>query len=252
MKTARTIIVIPCYQEASRLQPECFSRFLESWQDVGFIFVNDNSTDLTGTKINELANLYPDRIASLHNTVNLGKAGSVRRGVLAAQGYEYIGYWDADLSTPLELIPQFVSVLEQRKACLVMGSRIRIAGHEVKRKAWRHYPGRIFAALASIIINEDIYDTQCGAKLFTADVAQQCFTEPFLSRWCFDVELIIRVIDSYQLTDINTSRSRLIELPLTHWADTTDTRLRPFDVLRMARDLWRIRRHYRRSCSTTH
>ena len=45
---------------------------------------------------------------------NGGKAEAVRSGMLAAidQGHAAVtGYWDADLATPLEVIPQLVARL---------------------------------------------------------------------------------------------------------------------------------------------
>lgn len=241
-----TIIVIPCYQEASRLATGRFDEFINRRDGVGFVFVDDCSTDTTAMLVQQLADRHPGRIACLHNTVNLGKGGAIRNGVLYAQDKaDYIGYWDADLSTPLDLIPDFIALLRERNALMVIGSRIKIAGHEVRRRARRHYPGRIFAALASLIIGQGIYDTQCGAKLFRNNIVADCFGLPFLSRWCFDIELIFRLIDHYGLEEVNTPDSRLLELPLRRWIDEGDSRIHSIDVLHMVTDLARIYYKYR-------
>jgi dolichyl-phosphate beta-glucosyltransferase len=177
----------------------------------------------------------------------MGKGESVRRGVLfAADKAEYLGYWDADLSTPLDLIPDLVAVLKQRSACLVMGTRIKITGHEIIRKPYRHYQGRVFATLASAVIGHGFYDTQCGAKVFRQEIVAPCFAQPFLSRWCFDIELILRVMDCCGVDDVNTLESRILEIPLRRWIDAGDSRLKATDVLRMAGDLARIYYRYRR------
>jgi len=113
------------------------------------------------------------------------------------------------------------------------------------RTPWRHYPGRVFATLASLVTGRGFYDTQCGAKLFHRDIVPICFREPFLSRWCFDVEVLLRLLAAQGIDDVNTPDSAVIELPLTRWIDSGDSRLKPSDVPRMAADLARIWHRYR-------
>ena len=48
--------------------------------------------------------------------------------------------------------------------------------------------------VASNILNILVYDTQCGAKLFRTEHAGLIFSEHFISRWFFDVELFARSI----------------------------------------------------------
>lgn len=196
--------------------------------------------------IDAAANRHPGRIAALHNETNLGKGEAVRRGVLHVAGLaEYVGYWDADLSTPLEIIPDLLAELERRGARLVMGARVKAAGSEIVRTPWRHYPGRVFATLASLVTGRGFYDTQCGAKLFRRDIIPVCFSEPFLSRWCFDVEVLLRLLAEDGIDDVNTPGSEVIEVPLQRWIDSGDSRLTAADVPRMAADLARIWVRYR-------
>ena len=44
---ARCVVVVPCYNEAARLQPLLFSEFLAEDEQVDFLFVNDGSRDAT-------------------------------------------------------------------------------------------------------------------------------------------------------------------------------------------------------------
>ena len=106
-----------------------------------------------------------------------------------------MGYWDADLATPLSKIPEFIGKFQSSRALVaVCASRILRLGASVHRSVFRHYFGRVFAMVASNILNILIYDTQCGAKLFRTEHAELIFYEHFISRWVFDVELFARSI----------------------------------------------------------
>ena len=109
---ARCVVVVPCYNEAARLQPLLFSEFLAEDQQVDFLFVNDGSTDRTLDVLETLRKKHPDRIRVLDKQPNGGKAEAVRSGMLAAialEGVAVTGFWDADLATPLNVIPQLLT-----------------------------------------------------------------------------------------------------------------------------------------------
>ena len=106
-----------------------------------------------------------------------------------------MGYWDADLATPLSTIIEFIEKFQSSRALVaVCGSRILRLGASIHRSVFRHYFGRVFATVASNILNISVYDTQCGAKLFRTEHAGLIFSEHFISRWFFDVELFARSI----------------------------------------------------------
>ena len=142
----------------------------------------------------------PNKFSVLSLPQNQGKAEAVRRGVLTAieSQPDYVGFWDADLATPLRAIPQFVDLAESRPDLeMIMGSRVKLLGRNIERRRSRHYLGRVFATAVSTILGLDVYDTQCGAKLFRATpFIGALFQQPFLSRWIFDVEIIARLIQA--------------------------------------------------------
>lgn len=246
--TPLCLIVVPCFNEGSRLQVTGFTDFLRKVEGINFLFVNDGSRDNTLAVLQTIRSGREDRIQILDNQENAGKAEAVRAGLLRAieQGYgTYVGFWDADLSTPLEVIPDFVALLNASdRLQMVFGSRIRLLGRDIARRAGRHYLGRVFASFASITLRLPIYDTQCGAKLFrvTPELAS-ILKETFLSRWVFDVEILARYIAFYQ-GSVSYLRDSIYEFPLPRWYDVAGSKVRPGDFFRAAIDLFRIHRTY--------
>jgi glycosyltransferase involved in cell wall biosynthesis len=193
-----TIIVVPCYNEADRFAADCFAAFAAEQTAVRFLFVDDGSSDSTPEVLRKLESRDPHRFALRELPRNRGKAEAVRQGMLAALERDptYAGYWDADLATPLEAIPSFVELLDERPDLeMVFGSRVKLLGRMIERSALRHYPGRVLATLSSFALGLAVYDTQCGAKLFRASPEiGALFAEPFTANWMFDVELLARLI----------------------------------------------------------
>lgn len=230
------IIVIPCYNEAQRLSIHAFKAFVCAGHPQRFLFVNDGSTDGTVHILKTLHDDDPERYAICDLPRTVGKAEAVRTGVLLAfaTGPNYIGYWDADLSTPLETIPTFCTLLDAKPALeIVFGARVRLLGRSIERSALRHYLGRIFATAASITLGLGIYDTQCGAKLFRASPAMQSlFQEPFLSRWLLDVEILARLIHARRGTRFPRVEDIVYEFPLHEWHDVAGSKVRPWDFVR--------------------
>lgn len=248
-------IVVPCYNEATRLNCDAFVAHLERSQNTSFLFVNDGSTDETLSLLRQLET-RSSRIAVLNKERNGGKAEAVRQGLLhllrsPLVGAEAppsrmacVGFWDADLATPLDAIDDLVAILAARPGIdIVFGSRVQLLGRKIQRSATRHYLGRIFATCASVILKMPVYDTQCGAKIFraTAELAE-VLQQPFCSRWIFDVELIARFMNVE-----GGGRSvghRIYEFPLHCWNDVPGSKVRARDFVTAGKDLLTIRSNY--------
>src|SRR5215211_1609980 len=228
---ASVTIVIPCYNEAKRLQVPRFQAFTCARHLLRFLFVNDGSTDGTEKVLEALQVFDPQRFTLYDLPKNVGKAEAVRQGVLraCAGGAEYVGYWDADLATPLEAIPVFCDLLEGRPDLLIVfGARVRLLGRVIERRALRHYLGRVFATAASLVLGIAIYDTQCGAKLFrTLSEIQALFHQPFATRWLFDVEILARWMHARRGADRPPIEDIVYEFPLHQWRDVAGSKVKP-------------------------
>lgn len=236
-------LVIPCYNEAERLDVGAFRRFEFPGHSLDLVFVNDGSRDATGELLASVAAADP-RCSVINLERNSGKAEAVRRGVLsAAPSHEYVGFWDADLATPLSELPPFVEIMEtHREIEMVFAARVRLLGRQISRRPSRHYLGRVGATLISSTLGLAIYDTQCGAKLFRSSAAlRDVFSTPFLSRWIFDVEIIARFVQRWGRDRVAHA---LYEYPIERWHDVKGSKVKSRDFLRALRDLWRIHRAY--------
>jgi dolichyl-phosphate beta-glucosyltransferase len=251
---ARVTLVVPCYNEEDRLRPDAFARFLRDCPEVNVIFVDDGSRDGTGNVLRELCTQFPQRASLLPLVKNVGKAEAVRQGVLKAlsSATPFVGFWDADLATPLESVKLFLTEFDQRPHLeIVMGARVLMLGRAIERHAVRHYAGRGFATIVSTMLRLPVYDTQCGAKLFRATPSlRTIFASPFLSRWVFDVEILARLTIDRLQTGGPGPNACVSELPLPVWKDIRGSKIRPSDVFRVARDLWGIHRWLRRARAT--
>jgi dolichyl-phosphate beta-glucosyltransferase len=245
----RTCLVVPCFNEAQRFDKAAFDRYLASESAAHFVLVNDGSTDDTLSVLEGVAQAHPTRVNVLDVQPNSGKAEAVRRGMQLAMAdgkFEYVGYWDADLATPLEAIPQFTDILTRIPAIqIVLGTRVALLGRRIDRLASRHYFGRVFATAASLVLGLAVYDTQCGAKLFRVnDVTRGLFEEAFGSRWIFDVEVIARFLRATEPKQTPESQLGVYELPLEKWTDIGESKVRPKDFIRAIGEMAAIYRRY--------
>lgn len=236
----RVLVVVPCFNERTRLDLATFNAFAQESEEVGFLFVDDGSLDGTADLIEDQATVVPDRLRLLRLGDNFGKAEAVRAGLRHVLGFspEIVGFWDADLATPLEELVPMLRVLESEPDLqAVLGSRVRLLGRAIHRKAYRHYLGRVFSTAASLTLEMPVYDTQCGAKLFRVTPALESLLEkPFLSRWVFDVELLAR----FRETLGGEGLGWIEEYPLRCWRDVGGSKLGLTSVLGAALDLARI------------
>ena len=241
----KVVIIIPCYNEADRLDTNKFIDYLSQNTHLHFIFVDDGSTDNTSKIINQLISKYNSLVSLLTNETNKGKAESVRLGVIESykMNPDYIGFLDADLAAPIEEIDNLLKIVKKDKTKeVVFASRIQIIGSEIKRNYFRHFIGRLFATCVSLLLKIRIYDTQCGAKMFSKKICNDIFSEQFVSPWLFDVELFARLLNIYGMEKtIHMS----CEHPVSKWRDIDGSKVKLIFFLKAPFELFNIVRHYK-------
>ncbi len=236
-------LIIPCYNEFNRLQTSEVINCIENLNCI-VVFVNDGSTDKTQQLLQQISSVRPDVIKVLNLEKNVGKGEAVRTGFNFAisQGANEVGYCDADFSVDHHDLLRIFSKLENSSLAYgVIGSRVAVAGSTIRRSIFRHYFGRIFATLVSSILKQDIYDTQCGAKVFRINsTIISVFSEPFHSRWAFDVEILGRINRLTKCEPIP-----IIELPLLRWIEQPGSKLTVFSRMTTAIELLKIKRSFK-------
>lgn len=243
MKAPTLVLVVPCYNEARRLTPEAFVDFVQSQSGAEVLFIDDGSSDATPAMLDEVVSRAPEKLTVMRLAANVGKAHAVQLGIRAAlsRQAEFVGFWDADLSTPLAAVHEFLDVFYARPGVdIVIGARVRLLGRHIRRKHTRHYAGRVFATAASLVLRLPVYDTQCGAKIFrVTDAVHRVFQAPFRSQWIFDIEILSRYT---AIVGVEQAQERISELPLYTWTDVSGSKLTLRHALRAAWDFIRVAR----------
>jgi dolichyl-phosphate beta-glucosyltransferase len=241
-------LVIPAYNEERRLGPT-LRRVLAYLAGRPYtsevLIVSDGSTDATERVAREaLAALDPAggvAGAVLAYAPNAGKGKAVRTGVLATRG-RFVGFTDADLSTPIEEVDRALARLAGRDGApgpyrVVIGSRAVTGAHVQRRQPlYRRLSARLFNVLRDGIVGiRGLQDTQCGLKVFEGEAARAIFGRQVVDGFMFDVETV------YIAQRLGLP---ILELGV-QWADAPESKVRLSSARRLLPDLLRIRLRHR-------
>ena len=234
-------IVIPCFNEAARIDGSQIACLISD-PSVVVLLVDDGSTDATLERLTAFKSVAPNQVEIMSLAANVGKAEAVRQGMNEAVrcGAGITGYLDADFATPATEMLRLLTLLRaQSDVNVLLGSRWLHLGSNIQRSNLRHYPGRIFATLASNVLGMPVYDTQCGAKLFRiTPTFTAAIAAPFLTRWAFDVELIGRLREG--MADAGYTLAQFTEVPLQVWIDVPGSKIGLLEMLHATFALSRI------------
>lgn len=235
----KVAIIIPCYNEAKRLDYKNVEQLILN-SDMDIFFVNDGSKDNTVEVINSIVSKHSERCFLIDFKENSGKANTIYKAINQInqeEKYDFIGYFDADFSTPAFEIIRLVDELNKRKCEFLMGSRILLLNSGIKRKYHRHIIGRVIITLINLKFKLGIYDTQCGSKLFSKTIIPKAFDKPFYTSWLFDVEIFIRLQKQNLLI-------HGIETPVYNWKDVDGSKLGWKTGFKILKELYLLNKKY--------
>jgi dolichyl-phosphate beta-glucosyltransferase len=235
----KSACLIPFYNEEQRID---YSKFEAAFAhtDILFYLINDGSKDKTIDILNSFATKHANVIV-INNKVNVGKAEGIRLAMLEVvkiEEIDFIGFFDCDFATPFSEYLRLNQLIKEKSLQLIFGSRIKLYGKHIERNGIRHYLSRIFITVSNTLFSLEIYDTQCGCKIFQRDIIQTCFSHKFLSKWLFDIEIFIRLLH-------NNKSASIMEEGLYEWKEIGGSKIKMTDFLKFPFQLINLFYRYR-------
>ena len=229
----RLSVVVPCYNEEQRLPRtiEGIERYFEAKRiPYELILVDDGSVE--GTR------MIMDRAAEQNSNVrvealphNRGKGRAIATGVAVARGSEIL-VTDADLSTPIEELEKLQAALDNGVGVAIGSRSVKGSRVEVSQPIYRVLMGKTFNLIVQALLLPGIWDTQCGFKLFRADVARAAFDGLTSERFGYDPEVLYRA---------KKQGVKIAEVPVV-WRNSTPTKVSPISSsLDMLKDVIKVR-----------
>lgn len=197
-------VIIPAYNEQRRLPATLESvhkYLLERGGTFEILVVDDGSHDDTAEVVESFAKTH-EGVRLLSYQPNQGKGHAIRTGILSAKG-ELMLIDDADGSSPIAELQRLETGIASG-ADIAIGSRAkRDETRKVEALAYRKYIGNTFNFIVQNLLLPGIEDTQCGFKLFKADVARDIFSVSRINGYGFDVEVLhIAKLRGYKTAEI--------------------------------------------------
>jgi dolichyl-phosphate beta-glucosyltransferase len=229
-----SLCILPFYNEENRINKIEFNKIFFENKSIDFLLLNDGSTDKTLEILNDFKNKF-DNIFIYSSYKNLGKAEIIRRAFLLPTNsdYKFIGFLDSDFATPFEEYKNLLNIIKIKDFDIIFGSRVRLHGYDIKRNEKRHFFSRIIISFLNIIFRLNIYDTQCGCKIFNNKSVKDIFSKKFTTKWLFDVEIFIRYFGLVK-------NKNAYEFPINKWTEikgskikTIDFFLVPYNILKL-------------------
>jgi len=212
-------IAIPAYNEAARL-PLTLRNTVEYLREQPWrsrvVVVDNGSSDGTAEVVRAYARATDGRIpVDLVGCARPGKGAAVRRGLLSSRS-RFVGFFDADLATPVETLATAMEHL-RAGAAAVIGSRHTPGARFVQAQpAGRRLGGAAFRLMVRSLVH-DVHDTQCGFKFFERHAVTQALVTCRTTGFAFDVEL---------LRQLQRAGREIVEVPVA-WSHADESSFSP-------------------------
>ena len=239
-------VVIPAFKESDRLPPylsDLAGCLAGKEYRTAILVVDDGSgPQEQGTLRDVIAAAQKTTDVILNPLLlqrNRGKGFAIRAGWRADPTARWLAFADADGATPArEVVRVFDSVYrtDDMQRCY-FGARVRMLGRSVRRPWPRHVVSRVYGTLVGLLINEAVYDSQCGFKIVPGPAFATIGLLLQEDRFAFDSELIAALSEAgYSLEEIPVD-----------WRDVPGSKISFFrDSTRMVTSLFAIHKRQKR------
>jgi dolichyl-phosphate beta-glucosyltransferase len=248
------LISIPCFRESNRL-PSFLDALCQELVRAPFktsvVIVDDGSgcpeDASTRSIVDEFQSKYPGIVAEpVFLKRNLGKGGAVYAGWKTSSSSaapELLCFVDADGAVPASEVGRLIEELladKRHQWDALFGSRIKMLGAIVDRRATRHYVGRVFATCVALLTGMGVYDSQCGLKVIRRSAYAAIAEYLQETRYAFDVELTLLLLKG---------GFKVREVPI-NWKEVPGSKVSVLrDSIRMFSGILRIKKRHGTACA---
>jgi O-antigen/teichoic acid export membrane protein len=180
-------LVLPYFNPGARLVPhaaEVLAVLRASKLSFEIVAVSDGTTDGSDRGLEQLG----DELRVVRLEQNSGKGAALRAGFAEARG-GYVGFIDGDGDIPASVLPNFIELVLQGQAQLLIGSKLH--GDSTVEYPWiRRVYSVGYRLLVRALIGLDASDTQAGVKLVRRDVLVEVLPVLVERGFAFDLELL--------------------------------------------------------------
>jgi len=185
-------VILPAYNEASTLR-DTVEKTRDALNDLSYVtelvIAEDGCDDATPEIAAALADEH-DRVEHAHSAARLGRGAAVEHGFSVASG-DILCYFDTDLATDLQHLPELVNKIAVEEFDVAIGSRW-MPSREADRPFKRRIPSWGYNFLVRTVLGSTLYDHQCGFKAMTSSVVAEVVPTIDADHWFWDTELLVR------------------------------------------------------------
>lgn len=165
---------------------------MEQKWDFEIIVAEDGSYDATRKIVQNFCS-NDNRIRIISSDIRLGKGKAITNAIIQGKK-EYVGFMDSDLATDPSEFQRLLSYIIDYD--IVIGSRIiRNNLPPIKGPIHRKLLSKLYSRLFRLLFGIQIFDPQCGFKLFKKKIIPILFREIHVSGFAFDTEVIVKAVN---------------------------------------------------------
>ncbi len=209
MKKPDLTFVMCSYNEIGRIE-KAYEDLKESLktrsESVEILFIDNGSTD--GTR-EWLKNIKDPFVKVIFNEKNIGKGGSVKKGIQSSTG-EYIVIHDPDYEYRAAGVWNCYDCAKKTDAAFVLGSRV--LDGEIRYHYYLNYVGvRFLTFLINILYGCKLTDTATAMKLLNGDIIRKVLLR--CNGFDLDFELVTRIAHL---------GGKILEVPVDYYPRTVE------------------------------